>query len=233
MSGTAKKILVVDDEKNLREFVSRNLSARGFQVFTAANGLEALAIFQREPLDLIILDLMMPHMDGLETCRRIRQSSIVPIIVLTALGEEADKVAAFDLGADDYLTKPFGVEELLARVRARLRRANWSDAPPVRQVLRYGEIELDPQSLTVWCRGKMLKLTRTEFDLLHYFMRHVGKVLPHRLILQSVWGPEYGDESEYLRVYVGRLRRKIEADPVNPQYFFTEHGIGYRFGNPG
>jgi two-component system KDP operon response regulator KdpE len=215
----------------LREFVSRNLAARGFQVFSAANGLEALAIFQSESLDLIILDLMMPHMDGLETCKRIRQASTVPIIVLTALGEEADKVAAFDQGADDYLTKPFGVAELLARVRAVLRRVGWETAVSARGVLRYGDIELDADAITVQCRGEKLNLTRTEFNLLHYFMRHIGKVLPHRLILQHVWGAEYGDEAEYLRVYIGRLRRKLEKDPTNPEYLQTEYGIGYRFGH--
>lgn len=225
------KILVVEDEKPLREFISRNLTARGFHVSTASNGLEALAIFNTETLDLIILDIMMPHMDGLETCRRIRQTSTIPIIVLTALGEESDKVAALDQGADDYLTKPFGIEELLARVRAVMRRINWEGSlKQTREVLRYGEIELDEQANSVHCRGERLKLTRTEFDLLHYFMKNVGKALPHRIILQAVWGPEYGDEAEYLRVYLGRLRRKIEIDPATPQYLKTEYGIGYRFG---
>lgn len=227
----SNKILVVEDEKPLREFISRNLSARGFQVFTASNGLEALAIFNNESLDLIILDVMMPHMDGLETCRRIRQASTLPIIVLTALGEEADKVAALDQGADDYLTKPFGIEELLARIRAVMRRINWEAHPtPDRDALRHGEIEIDVSAHTAHFRGEQLKLTRTEFDLLRYFMQNVGKALPHRTILQTVWGAEYGDEAEYLRVYIGRLRRKIEADPANPQYLKTEYGIGYRFG---
>ena len=226
-----QRVLVVEDEKPLREFVSRNLSARGFHVFTASNGLEALAIFNTESLDLIILDIMMPHMDGLETCRRIRQASTVPIIVLTALGEEADKVAALDQGADDYLTKPFGIEELLARVRAMMRRINWEgNSNQSLETLHYGELEMDLHATTVRCRGQQLKLTRTEFDLLHYFMQNVGKALPHRTILQAVWGPEYGDEAEYLRVYIGRLRRKIEVDPTAPQYLKTEYGIGYRFG---
>lgn len=225
------KILVVEDEKPLREFISRNLSARGFQIFTASNGLEALAIFNTEMLDLIILDIMMPHMDGLETCRRIRQSSTVPIIILTALDEEADKVAALDQGADDYLTKPFGIEELLARIRAMMRRINWDGRiEHQREVLQFGDLELDAQANTVMCRGERLKLTRTEFDLLHYFMKNVGKALPHRAILQAVWGNEYGNEAEYLRVYIGRLRRKIEPDPSSPQYLKTEYGIGYRFG---
>ncbi|MCP4426611.1 MAG: response regulator transcription factor [Chloroflexi bacterium] len=229
---TTQKILVVDDEKTLREFVSRNLSARGFQVFAATNGLEALAIFNTEALDLVILDLMMPHMDGLETCRRIRQKSTVPIIVLSALGEERDKVAAFDLGADDYLTKPFGVAELLARVRAVFRRINWEAAPATNETLRAGDLELDPQAHTVTQRGEPMKLTQTEFALLHYFMQNPGKALSHQTILRTVWGPEYGNEAEYLRVYIGRLRRKIEADPSKPQYLHTEHGLGYRFTAP-
>jgi two-component system KDP operon response regulator KdpE len=230
---SATRVLVVDDEKPLREFIGRNLAARGFHVYYASSGLEALALFNTESLDLIIMDVMMPHMDGLETSRRIRQSSIVPIIVLTALDEESDKVMALDMGVDDYLTKPFGVDELLARVRAVLRRSSWSSAPAssAREILRYGEIELNSEAQTAVCRGQRLKLTRTEFDLLHYFMRNVGKALPHRAILQNVWGPEYGGEAEYLRVYIGRLRRKIEKDPSNPIYLQTEYGIGYRFGN--
>ncbi|HIP71701.1 MAG TPA: response regulator transcription factor [Anaerolineae bacterium] len=227
-----QNILVVDDEKPLREFISRNLAARGFQVFSAANGLEALAFFNTERLDLIILDVMMPHMDGLEVCRRIRQTSTVPILILTALGEEADKVAALDMGADDYLTKPFGVDELLARVRAIFRRLEWSKSQTgKRRVLRYGDMELDEERMTAVCRGQRLKLTQTEYDLLRYLMRHQGKALSHRRILQAVWGPEYGDEAEYLRVYIGRLRRKIEKDPTKPEYLKTEYGIGYRFGN--
>lgn len=230
---SATRVLVVDDEKPLREFIGRNLAARGFHVYYASSGLEALALFNTESLDLIIMDVMMPHMDGLETSRRIRQSSTVPIIVLTALDEESDKVMALDMGVDDYLTKPFGVDELLARVRAVLRRSSWSSAPAssAREILRYGEIELNSEAQTAVCRGQRLKLTRTEFDLLHYFMRNIGKALPHRAILQNVWGPEYGGEAEYLRVYVGRLRRKIEKDSSNPIYLQTEYGIGYRFGN--
>jgi two-component system KDP operon response regulator KdpE len=228
----AQHILVVEDEKPLREYVSRNLSARGFQVSTAANGLEALAIFNNDSLDLIILDVMMPHMDGLETCRRIRQTSTIPIIVLTALDEDADKVAALDLGADDYLTKPFGVEELLARVRAMLRRVSWEKQidSQRQERLRYRELQVDVHALKATCRGQSLKLTRTEFDLLLFLMRNVGKALPHQTILRNVWGPEYGHEAEYLRVYIGRLRRKIEPDPSNPEYIKTEYGIGYRLG---
>ncbi len=223
-----QRILVVEDEKPLREFVARNLSVRGYEVLKAANGMEALAIFQNQTLDLIILDLMMPHMDGLELTQRIRRVSTVPIIVLSALDEERDKVTALDLGADDYLTKPFGVEELLARVRGLLRRASWQQAAAPQERLRVGDIEMDVEQGLVTVKGRPVKLTRTEFDLLHYFLKHVGKVLPHRLILQQVWGPEYGNEVEYLRVYVARLRRKVEEDPAHPRHILTEHGIGYR-----
>ena len=224
------KILVVDDEIKLREFICRNLSARGYQILTAGNGLEALGHFQQETLDLIIMDIMMPHMDGFETCRRIRLESTIPIIVLTALGEELDKVKALDMGADDYLTKPFGVDELMARVRAALRRSSWVSTIPSPDVLRFREIELEPAAMKVICRGETLKVTQTEFKLLHYFMENCGKVLPHSAILQNVWGPEYGNEAEYLRVYIGRIRRKIEVDPAKPVYLVTEHGFGYRFG---
>jgi two-component system KDP operon response regulator KdpE len=224
-------VLVVDDEQPLREFIRKNLAARGFQVHVAATGLEALAIFEQQPLDLIILDVMMPWLDGLEVTRRLRQRSAVPIIILTALGEQRDKVAALDLGADDYLTKPFGVEELLARVRAVLRRAQAQPAAPpaAAGVLQAGELVLDPDARRVLRAGEPLHLTPTEFALLHVLMSHAGKVLTHREILQRVWGPEYGDETEYLRVYVRRLRHKIEADPLQPRHLVTEHGVGYRF----
>jgi len=224
----SQRILVVDDEKPLREFVARNLSVRGYDVTKAANGIEALAIFQTQPLDLIILDLMMPHMDGLELTQRIRRTSTVPIIVLSALDDEQDKVTALDLGADDYLTKPFGVDELLARVRGLLRRARWQRAETPPTSLRVGDIEMQVEQGIVTVKGQPVKLTRTEFDLLHYFMQNVGKVLSHRRILQQVWGPEYGSEVEYLRVYVARLRRKVEEDPAHPRHIITEHGIGYR-----
>jgi two-component system, OmpR family, KDP operon response regulator KdpE len=222
-------VLVVDDEKPLRDFVRRNLEVRGFKVLTAANGLEALGVYSNESVDLVILDIMMPQLDGLETTRRIRQYSMVPIIILTALGEEADKVRAFDLGADDYLTKPFGVGELLGRVKAVLRRAKWQEpAVPSEKIVR-GEIIADLEKHQVIVRDQILELTPTEFNLLVYLMKNPGKVLPHRAILQHVWGPEYGDESEYLRVYMGRLRQKVESDPLNPRYIYTERGVGYRF----
>jgi two-component system KDP operon response regulator KdpE len=222
-------VLVVDDEKPLRDFVRRNLEVRGYKVLTASNGLEALAIFNTENIQLVIMDIMMPHMDGLETTRRIRQQAHVPIIILTAMGEESDKVRAFDLGADDYLTKPFGVGELLGRVKAVLRRADWTEPTPNEERIVRGEIEVDVERHKVTVRGEAVELTPTEFNLLVYLMKHAGKVLHHRAILQHVWGTEYGEEAEYLRVYMGKLRQKIEADPFNPDYFHTEHGIGYWF----
>jgi two-component system KDP operon response regulator KdpE len=222
-------VLVVDDEKPLRDFVRRNLEVRGYKVLTAANGLEALAISKNENVQLVIMDIMMPHMDGLEATRRIRENSHVPIIVLTAMGEEADKVRAFDLGADDYLTKPFGVGELLGRIKAVLRRSDWSEGPSPEEKIVRGGIEVDLERHKVQVRGEAIDLTPTEFNLLVYLVRNAGKALPHRAILQHVWGKEYGDEAEYLRVYVGKLRQKIETDPLNPQYLHTEHGIGYRF----
>ena len=222
-------VLVVDDEKPLRDFVRRNLEVRGYKVSTASNGLEALAVFNNENIQLVIMDIMMPHMDGLETTRRIRQDSHVPIIILTAMGEETDKVRAFDLGADDYLTKPFGAGELLGRIKAVLRRADWSEPATSEGRIVRGEIEVDVDRHKVTVRGQVIDLTPTEFNLLLYLMKNAGKAIQHRAILQHVWGMEYGDEAEYLRVYVGKLRQKIEADPLNPRYLYTEHGIGYRF----
>jgi two-component system KDP operon response regulator KdpE len=226
---TRTAVLIVEDEEPMRDFLRKNLEVRGFDVHVAANGLEALAIFNTRSLDLVILDVMMPTMDGLETTRRIRHTSLTPIILLTALGEEKDKVAALDLGADDYLTKPFGVDELMARIRAVLRRAQPRTASAPAQVLRAGEIVLDPKARVVTLRDQPVRLTPTEFDLLQYLMQNMGKVLTHRAILQRVWGAEYGDESMYLRVYMRRLRQKLEADPLNPVHLLTEHGIGYIF----
>jgi two-component system KDP operon response regulator KdpE len=223
-------VLVVDDEKSLRDFVRRNLEAREYKVLNAANGLEALAIFKNEQVDLVILDIMMPHLDGLETARRIREYSRVPIIILTAMGEEVDKVRAFDLGVDDYLTKPFGVGELLGRIKAVLRRSNWDQSLVADERISRGEIVVDMPRHEVTVHGRPADLTPIEFNLLVYLMRHAGKVLSHRDILQNVWGHEYGNEVEYLRVYMGHLRQKVETDPLKPRYILTERGIGYRFG---
>lgn len=228
--ATRTSVLIVDDEKALRDFVRRNLEVRNFETLTAANGLEALAHFYHQSVDLVIVDLMMPHMNGLETIRRIRESSPVPIIVLSALGEEQDKVQALNLGADDYLTKPFGVDELLARIQAVLRRSRGlQPAGADGQRIVRGDLVADLERHVVTLRGGRLELTPTEFELLVLLMQQAGKVLSHRQILQHVWGPEYGQELEYLRVYIGRLRQKIEDDPVHPSYLRTERGVGYYF----
>lgn len=182
-------VLVVDDEKTLRDFVFRNLEVRGYEVVTATNGLEALDVFTAQNIDLVILDLMMPQLDGIETTRRIRAQSNIPIIILTALDEESDKIKALNSGADDYLTKPFGVGELLARVKAVLRRSRWSKAPIRQGLLREENITVDLDRHKVTVRGDEIKLTPTEFDLLVFLMDHVGRVLPHQVILKNVLGP--------------------------------------------
>ena len=232
MTMKAKRILLAEDEVALRDFVSRNLRVRGFEVLEASNGLEAMALWEREDPHLLILDIMMPRMDGLEVCRRVREHSAVPIIVLTALDAESDKVTALDLGADDYLTKPFGVEELLARVRAVLRRTQWEVMPPAGGIKQFGDLEIDLSGHIVRLRGAEVRLSPTEFALLKQLITNAGKVLTHRMLLQSIWGPEYGGEAEYLRVYINRLRQKLEPDPANPRYLLTEPGVGYRFVAP-
>jgi two-component system KDP operon response regulator KdpE len=176
-----------------------------------------------------VVDLMMPHMDGLEVIRRIRQASQVPVVVLSALDEEADKVRALNMGADDYLTKPFGVDELLARIQAVIRRSRWSAQPAGSGQLAHGDLVVDLERHKALYQGQELELTPTEYELLTFLMANAGKVLSHRAILQHVWGPEYGQEAEYLRVYIGRLRSKIEDDPAAPRYIVTERGVGYCF----
>jgi two-component system KDP operon response regulator KdpE len=232
MTAKAKRILLAEDEAALRDFVSRNLRARGFEVLEASNGLEALALWEHEDPHLLILDVMMPRMDGLEVCQRVRTRSAVPIIVLTALDSESDKVSALDLGADDYLTKPFGVEELLARVRAVLRRTQAEPVLPAGDLKTFGELEIDLAGHVVRLRGSEVRLSPIEFSLLQQLVSNAGKVLTHRMLLQSVWGAEYGDETEYLRVYINRLRQKLEPDTAHPRYLLTEPGVGYRFAAP-
>jgi len=222
-----KHILVVDDEPSIQHFLKRNLELRAFKVSLASNGLEALSHFEHTNFVLIILDIMMPGMDGLEVCRRIRQHSTVPIIILTALGEEADKIAALDQGADDYLTKPFGVGELLARVKAVLRRNHWADQPVSAGMQRFGDLKIDFEQRRVWKDGALVKLSPTEFGLIQELALHPGKIFTHEALLRRVWGTEYHSESEYLRVYIGRLRRKLENDPSRPVQLLTEPGVGY------
>lgn len=226
---TKERILIAEDEEALRDFVSRNLRARGFEMLEASNGLEAMAQWERESPHLLILDIMMPRMDGLEVCRRVRADSAVPIIVLTALDAESDKVSALDLGADDYLTKPFGVEELLARVRAVLRRTQGQPITSASGIKRFGDLQIDLEGHVVRLKEAEVKLSPIEFALLKQLVSNEGKVLTHRALLQSIWGPAYGGEAEYLRVYINRLRNKLEPDPANPRYLLTEPGVGYRF----
>jgi two-component system, OmpR family, KDP operon response regulator KdpE len=229
MTARSRRILVAEDQDTLRASISRNLRARGFEVVEATNGMDALALWDADEPQLLILDIMMPRMDGLEVCRRVRERSIVPIIVLTAMDADSDKVAAFDLGADDYLCKPFSVEELLARVRAVLRRADWHARPPAAEIRRFGDLTIDLDGHSVSRGGELVQLTPTEFALLAQLVANANKAMPHLTLLQRVWGSEYSGESEYLRVYIGRLRRKLEADPSKPRHLLTEPGIGYRF----
>lgn len=222
-----KFILVIDDESSVQEFIKHNLEVRGFHVKIASTGLEGIAIFEQTNCSLVILDIMMPQMDGLEVCRRIRQSSIVPIIVLTALGEDADKIAALDQGADDYLTKPFSIGELLARVKAVLRRSHWGDNFVSLATQRFGNIEIDFERHGIWRDGEPVRATPLEFALVQELALHAGKVCTREMLLKRIWGPEYGNEVEYLRVYIGRLRRKLEIEPTKPSLILTEPGIGY------
>ncbi len=228
----APRVLVVDDEPATVRYVSINLKARGYQVLTAYDGLEALKAVEEHPLDLVILDLGLPGLDGFQVCREIRRFSQVPILVLSARGREQDKVRALDLGADDYLTKPFGVEELLARIRAILRRAGLSPEGGGRAPYVCGDLKIDFQARRVTVRGEPISLTPTEYRLLTYLALNAGRVLTHRILLQAVWGPEYETEREYLWTYIRRLRQKLEEDPDRPRYILTEPGVGYRLRAP-
>ena len=226
------RILVVDDEPQLIRVLRTGLKSRGYDVRGASDGESGLESFKEWHPDLVITDLAMPNVDGLEFCRRLRAISQVPIIVLSAKGEEKTKVEALDIGADDFVTKPFGIDELLARVRASLRRAN---APPISETtqltLEVGDFHVNLESREVKVRDKDVHLTPKEFDLLIYFIKHSGKVLTHRTLLAAIWGSNYVEQNEYLRVFIGNLRKKIELD-ATPRYIVTEPWIGYRF-DPG
>ena len=226
----ANKILVVDDESNITRVLRRSLAAHRYEVRTAADGESALDTFSDFQPDLIITDLNMPEMSGIEFCLEIRKISGVPIIVLSVKGEEKTKVEALDAGADDYITKPFGIDELLARVRATLRRAA-TKSEQTQTILSDGDFEVDIAAHRVSIRNQEIHLTPKEFDLLVYLFQNRGKVITHRALLAAVWGGDYTEQTEYLRVFVGNLRKKIEADSSQPKYILTEPWVGYRF-NP-
>jgi two-component system KDP operon response regulator KdpE len=221
------RILVVDDEPQIRRSLEVNLERNGYAVELATTGEEALRAFRNRRPDVVILDLLMPGMSGLDVVRRIRESAAVPIIVLSAVGEEPRKVEALELGADDYMTKPFGMEELSARIRAVLRRVAGAHAS--RAVFEAGGLCVDFERREVTLNQKPIKLTPTEYDLLKYLIEHAGKVLTHRMILQAVWGESYVDQAQYLRVFIGQLRKKLEQDPTRPHFILTDPGVGYRF----
>ena len=221
------RILVADDEAAIGRAVETNLARHGFQVRSAQSGAAAIDEIATFRPDLILLDLGFPDMDGFQIIRRVRERSSTPIIVLSVRGQERDKVQALDLGADDYLTKPFGVEELLARVRVALRHTA-RPAAGAAAVFRTGQLVVDLEHRRVTLGGREIALTPTEYELLKTFIANPDKVLTDRMLLQRVWGPEYGDEGHYLHVYMARLRKKIEEDPQNPRYLRTEPGVGYR-----
>jgi two-component system KDP operon response regulator KdpE len=226
------RILVVDDEPQLTRVLRTGLKSRGYDVRVAADGLSGFETFTDWHPDLVITDLAMPVMDGLELCRRVRAISQTPIIVLSAKGEEKTKVEALDIGADDYITKPFGIDELLARVRASLRRAaTVLTREPESPVIKAGDFNVDLETRQVTVAGREVHLTPKEFDLLVYFVKHSGTVLTHRTLLAAIWGGNYVEQNEYLRVFVGNLRKKLEPNPSTPRYILTEPWIGYRF-NP-
>jgi len=231
---SAGRIMVVDDEPQIRRVMRAALTTTGYEVSDARSGEEAVEKLGAEKFDLILLDVNLPGMSGLEACRAIRHETLmpdIPIIMLTVRNAEKDIVEALDAGADDYVVKPFGTPELLARIRAALRRAPLlQDSAP--QQISLKDVEVDFVSRQVTVRGRTVRLTPKEFDLLRYLVTHPNKVIAHRELLQAVWGPDYGDEVEYLRVFVNQLRRKIEPQPAKPRYLLTEPWVGYRLNLP-
>ncbi len=225
------RVLVVDDEPQITRVLRTVLSSHGYQVRTAAEGESALTNFREWSPELVITDLYMPHMDGVELCRRIREVSTVPIIVLSVKGEERTKVEALDSGADDYVTKPFGIDELMARVRAALRRSGTSAATEEIASFDAGDFRIDMDARRVHTQGREVRLTPKEFDLFVYMARHPNRVLTHAALLEAVWGQASQEQPEYLRVFMGQLRKKLEPDPSTPRYLVTEPWVGYRF-NP-
>ena len=223
------RILVVDDDLAVLKYLRANLREEGYDVLTALNGIEAIQTIEKELPDLLILDIMMPTIDGFEVCSRIREWSQIPIIMLSARDDESDKVKSLDLGADDYLTKPFGIKELMARVRSVLRRTEVARAISPQPTFVHGDFKVNFSERRVTIADREIKLTPTEYCLLREFVSNAGKVLTHAFLLGRAWGPEYCDEHEYLHVFVRRLRSKLESEPSNPKYIITVPGVGYRF----
>ncbi|MGB7024208.1 MAG: response regulator transcription factor [Candidatus Acidiferrales bacterium] len=219
-------ILVVDDEPQIRRVMRTTLSAAGYTIVEAHTGEEALEQIRNERPDLILLDMNMPGLGGLDTCREIRDTSDIPVIMLTVRNTERDKVTALDAGADDYVVKPFATQELLARIRAALRRSPSSETMPT---FVSKDLRIDFERRNVAVQGRPVRLTPKEFDILRLLVANEGKAVPHRTLLQTVWGPDYGEETEYLRVFINQLRKKIEPDPRRPRYIRTEPWVGYRF----
>jgi len=224
-----KIILVVDDEPRIIEALSMNLELEGYQVSGASNGYEALKKVTKELPDLVILDVMMPEIDGFETLKRIREVSTVPVIMLTVMGEEIDKIMGLDLGADDYVTKPFSPKELASRVRASLRRVELPTPAPKTEIRVDDSLSIDFSRHTVMVRGKEVHLRPTEYRLLYHLVSNAGRILTHETLLRRVWGYEYRDEDHYLWLYITYLRQKLEEDPKHAKYILGERGIGYRF----
>lgn len=224
-----KTILVVDDEPRIVEAVGMNLELEGYQVSSASNGYEALQKLTEDLPDLVILDVMMPEIDGFETLRKIREVSTVPVIMLTVRGEEIDKVKGLDLGADDYITKPFNPKELVLRIRAVLRRVEMPSPVPKTEIRVDDNLSIDFSRCKVIIKGKEVHLRPTEYRLLYHLVSNAGHVLTHETLLRRVWGYEYRDEDHYLWLYITYLRKKIEDDPKHPKYILSERGIGYRF----
>jgi two-component system, OmpR family, KDP operon response regulator KdpE len=227
-----QRILVVDDEPQITRVLRRSLTTHGYDVRVTGDGLAAIQTFGDWPPDLVVTDLSMPGTDGLQLCRNLRTISQVPIIVLSVRGEEKTKVQALDAGADDYVTKPFGMDELLARIRAALRRSQVGKAEETSPVLEVGDFRIDLEDRSVMVKGQEVHLTPKEYDLMVYLVSHPGKVLTHRTLLTSIWGGDSSEQTEYLRVFVGQLRKKVEPEPATPRYILTEPWIGYRF-DPG
>jgi len=223
------RVLIADDDLAIVKFLRANLEASDYKTLTAMDGAEALQTIEMELPDLVILDIMMPKVNGFEVCRRLREWSRIPIIMLSARGDEADKVKCLDLGADDYITKPFGVEELLARVKAVFRRTQAAGATLTRPAFTSGDLTINFVERRVTTADREVKLTPTEYNLLQELALNAGKVLTHTHLLSKVWGPEYRDEREYLHVFIRRLRNKLEPDKTNPRYIISVPGVGYQF----